>query len=418
MNISAISELKRAVIPLGKRSLLRVGGADAVKLVQGLTSNNLNRLVDCQAPAPVSIYTGFLSSTGRLMFDAIVSLEPGAHIQSAAGSVITNQPPALLIDVDSAVAERAAGHLKYYKMRDKATIDNVTSDYSVLSVLDRTYKSVRNDSLFVHLKEEKCTVMMDPRHDVMGLRILVPSSKSSVKGDVLSNFPEAQEDVYHLYRAQWGIPEGEKDYGYNSVIPLEYNFDLLNGVDFHKGCYLGQELTSRTHYTGLIRKRVFPVAMSSDKPSSPSSKEHHLLFSHIVINSLGTAAPATDSELKITKVAHEPQSPPSHATAQANAASAAFLTTNAHGNSNAASASEKTSEKSSEKTSERASRVAEKLLSSYGNVGLAMIKVDHIDGANFNSTKIKDTQGRSLELLEPCWWGKVVGLVAPTQQVS
>ncbi|EFA83234.1 putative mitochondrial transferase [Heterostelium album PN500] len=395
INISRIRDLKKCVIPLTSRSILKVSGPDAVKLVQGLTTNNMGRLVDSQAPSPTSLYTGFLSSTGRLLFDAVVFHQQNVEVISSSASRVAKSDGSsgeqqLFIDVDSEVASRAIEHLHYYKIRNKATIENVTEEFALFSVLDKTYKSVRNDQLFEHLKQQKCTVMMDPRHDAMGLRILVPSSKNSMKNEVLSNYPEEKEDVYNLYRVQNGIPQGVKDYSYDKVIPLEYNFDLLNGVDFHKGCYLGQELTSRTHYTGLIRKRLFPVVMSSDSPKEHSvKKEHHLLFSQSVVDSLDVQAPPADTELKITILT---------------GSTSPFNEKQPHQHSNT--------------PPPPPSRTTEKVISSYNNIGLAIVKVDHIDSASFKSTNIKDPKGRSLELLEPCWWSKVVGIQVPTQQVS
>ncbi|GAM19383.1 hypothetical protein SAMD00019534_025580 [Acytostelium subglobosum LB1] len=394
MLVNRIKDLKRCVIPItNSRTLIRVTGQDSVKMLQGLTTNNIARLVDVQHTNPGSLYTGFLSASGRLLFDAFVLHEQHAStITSSASSVAKVDNSAnetLLIDVDSEVATRAIEHLNFYKMRNKLKIENATSDYSILTVLDKTYKSVRDDKLFVHLKEENCTVLMDPRHQLMGLRLLVPSSKASAINTVLSAFHQETEDVYQLYRAQNGIPQGLKDYSFDKIIPLEYNFDLLNGVDFHKGCYLGQELMSRTHYTGLIRKRVFPVVMSPANGNKsnldPARKEHHLLFSQKVLDSIDVQSPEKDSELKITVDASTVSSPFNDPSTPSTAPP---------------------------------SRSSEKFLSGYNNVGLAMIKVDHIDASSFDSTKIIDNQGRPLQVIEPCWWSKVVGLQVPVQAVS
>ncbi|EGG24872.1 putative mitochondrial transferase [Cavenderia fasciculata] len=398
MNLARIKELKRCVVPLKNRTLVRVSGKDSVKFLQGLTTNNLTRLSDNQN-THASIYTGFLASTGRLLFDAIVSLEKQsttttstASTTAATASDSNSATHSYIVDVDSAVADKVFEHLKFYKMRDKVTIEDATQHYSVMSVLDKTYKTIRNDKLFEHLEEEQCSVMMDPRHDNMGIRILVPNSKTSIaKKDLFSTYSEEDEELYHLYRLQNGIPEGLKDYNYNTVIPLEYNFDLLNGVDFHKGCYLGQELTSRTHYTGLIRKRIFPVTMKA-KDEHVYPKEDHLLFSPYVLNSLNINTPPSDTELKVTMKNKGANSP--------------FTDKEQDGPS------------PSSTPAPSAGRSTEKFISGRQNVGLAMIKVEHIDAGDFKHTIIKDKESRQLQLLEPCWWGKVVGIVVPTQQVS
>ncbi|XP_037354681.1 putative transferase CAF17, mitochondrial isoform X2 [Talpa occidentalis] len=103
----------------------------------------------------------------------------------------------------------------------------------------------------------------DPRTARMGWRLLARvQGPAPVLGSQLG---DAQD--YHRHRYQQGVPEGIRDLPPGVALPLESNLAFMNGVSFTKGCYLGQELTARTHHTGVVRKRLFPVRLSGDLPA-------------------------------------------------------------------------------------------------------------------------------------------------------
>ncbi|KYQ94199.1 putative mitochondrial transferase [Tieghemostelium lacteum] len=388
-NIPLIQSLKKCIIQLNNRSIIKVVGKDALKHLNGLTTNHLIRLKDNQSPYVSSQYNGFLAPNGRLLFDSIISLDRSHYGQGTTTSLETDID-AFLIDIDKAVSKEAIDHLKQYKMRNKIDIIDVSDQYNLYSILDKTYKTVRDkDQSLVELESQECSVIMDPRHDIMGLRILMPKgvkNASELQNGLLSKFTQLPEEYYHLFRLSQGIAEGVEECQYSQVIPLEYNFDLLNGVDFHKGCYLGQELTSRTHFTGLIRKRVFPVVMKVDQVESVSVMDEALLSnesvppkeSHLfplrISNSLSLELPPKDSVLSVKNNNHTEE--------------AGY------------------------------SRSQDKFVSGQKSVGLAMLKLDNIDIFQLDNTTIKDQQQRDITLLPPCWLSKVTNPKQPIQEVS
>ncbi|EGC36751.1 hypothetical protein DICPUDRAFT_54438 [Dictyostelium purpureum] len=411
INLKSLEKLKKCVVPLKSRSLIKVVGSDALKHLQGLTTNNLNRLKDSQS-SNSSIYNGFLQSNGRLLFDSIISLDKEHSIKQKAEFVISNGNgngngngvvDSFIIDIDNAVLNDAVAHLKQYKLRNKIDIIDVTDQYRVYSILDKTYKTVRNDELLSILEDEGCSVMSDPRHQIMGVRLLVPSNKSSSIENHLAKYETMDEEIYHLFRLSQGIPEGRNEYQWGSVIPLEYNFDLLNGVDFHKGCYLGQELTSRTQFTGLIRKRVFPVVMKVDNVESPSVMDEaivdpnkppkeSLLFPKRILNSLNDHPhPEPNSVLSVKNISPTHKSTPIET-----------------------SDTVKSGEPQSLKSG---SRSQDKFLFGKRSLGLAMLKVENIDIFQLDNTVIHDNQGREVSLLPPSWLTKLGDKMTP-QQVS
>ena len=101
----------------------------------------------------------------------------------------------------------------------------------------------------------------------MGLRMLLPASDRAIPSNL------ADPQAYHIYRTLAGIPEGPLELPPGQALPFESNFDYTDSVSFNKGCYLGQELTARTHYTGVIRKRLLPFVSREDYDKYGSSGE-------------------------------------------------------------------------------------------------------------------------------------------------
>ena len=104
----------------------------------------------------------------------------------------------------------------------------------------------------------------DPRLAALGWRVLLPAATSVSE----LGCTDATEADYHAMRIKLGVPEGGRDYSFGDTFPHEALFDQLNGVDFDKGCYVGQELVSRMEHRGLARERIVPVEGDTDCPPS------------------------------------------------------------------------------------------------------------------------------------------------------
>jgi len=120
------------------------------------------------------------------------------------------------------------------------------------------------------------TMVGDPRLDMMGLRILSWNDdesngnsqflklKTTLQSHINIPIDEVSERDYNLHRYKLGVGEGPYDHPEGGCLPLECNADLLNSVSFDKGCYLGQELTARIHFTGVVRKRLMPIIIHKE----------------------------------------------------------------------------------------------------------------------------------------------------------
>ncbi|KAF2636317.1 Aminomethyltransferase folate-binding domain-containing protein [Massarina eburnea CBS 473.64] len=226
-------------VALPHRRLISLSGPDTTKFLHGLITNNVLGL-----EAPGGFYSAFLDARGRVLWDVFVYIRKGLDSQA---------PSAYIIEIDAGEVEALVKHLRRHKLRSKVTIE-VVEDSEV-----GVWASQNGLGLGpVHIQ--------DPRGQDMGARTLGPSDKST-RGDG----PSVDIQQYHLRRYLRGIPEGPLEIPRESALPMEYNFDLNQGIDFKKGCYVGQELTIRTKHTGVVRKRVLPVQLSL--PSSATDTD-------------------------------------------------------------------------------------------------------------------------------------------------
>ncbi|GCC21469.1 hypothetical protein chiPu_0019941 [Chiloscyllium punctatum] len=176
-----------------------------------------------------------------------------------------NEEPSILLECDATLLDAIQKHFKVYKIRRKVEI-SPCPELSLWTVLSLEQSAKAGSALEVDAKKVVvCT--RDPRTDAMGWRLVLSKVDDPLAVVLGSHLGDIQD--YHRYRYQIGIAEGVKDLPSGEAIPLESNLVYMNGISFTKGCYIGQELTARTHYTGVIRKRLMPIQL--DNPLPPGS---------------------------------------------------------------------------------------------------------------------------------------------------
>ncbi|XP_060104255.1 putative transferase CAF17 homolog, mitochondrial [Heteronotia binoei] len=169
----------------------------------------------------------------------------------------------ILLECDSAALDSLQKHLKLYKIRRKVSIAPCL-DMSLWAVILKEPSEEVSRKL-QHRSGNAVVVASDPRGDIMGWRLITNQSTNPleiVPGSRIGNIKD-----YHRHRYKQGIPEGIKDLPTGIALPLESNLAYMNGVSFTKGCYIGQELTARTHHMGVIRKRLLPIELAVPMPS-------------------------------------------------------------------------------------------------------------------------------------------------------
>ncbi|KAJ3161052.1 ccr4 associated factor [Geranomyces michiganensis] len=244
---------------LDGRGFLEVQGVEAIKFLQGLTTNQLTKV----ERGGDGVFAAFLTAQGRILFDVFIYPKNRGE---------TFPHPIFIIEHDARQTADILLHLKRYKLRAKLTVTDVSSQYQAYQIwgpstahLWGTYlppqigaAGGRNLPQGAQLPRERfCDIgCKDPRHADLGLRVV---SEAGNLPPLPGTFAEVSPSDYKLRRILMGIPEGADDFHSGTSLPLESNLDLISGVDFRKGCYLGQELTIRTYHTGVTRKRIVPV---------------------------------------------------------------------------------------------------------------------------------------------------------------
>ena len=254
---------KTAYTSLPTRRLISLHGPDASKYLQGLITNNV--------PAPgaegsrLGFYSAFLNASGRVLHD--VFIYPTQHSEQWRNRAPKSERDEVgyLIEVDAGKVEHLAKHLKRFKLRAKIGVRILDEgEWQVWSAWgsNTTNNSISGEIICPDLRAPPDT----------GLRIIAPADNGgSTKPDI---FPEAEESSvasYDLQRIVQGVPEGQKEIVMEAALPQESNIDYMRGIDFRKGCYVGQELTIRTHHTGVVRKRILPVQVYGWDEKSPEN---------------------------------------------------------------------------------------------------------------------------------------------------
>jgi transferase CAF17, mitochondrial len=251
--------LSRGITCLRNRRLVSLTGKDAPRLLQGLITNNVETLLAENRPG---FYAAFLNSHGRLLTDSFIYRIPNSQAKA--------ERDGFFIEVDNSIVDVLFTYLTRHKLRSQATIQLVEqSKYGVwVSWTDHRQVGLNTEydptSEIIHLA--------DPRVPHFASRFIIPES-FNVNGESpssLTNLPKVTEEDYKLRRNLYGITEGHAAMTEGRSLPHEFNLDVLNAIDFKKGCYVGQELTIRTQHQGVVRKRVLPTMLYSSDTSIPS----------------------------------------------------------------------------------------------------------------------------------------------------
>jgi folate-binding protein YgfZ len=221
---------KKAAI-LEDRGVVSVSGADATGFLQGLLTNDVERLGPGEAR-----YAALLTPQGKILFDMIAVRTPG-------------EGRSYLLDCAAAQVADLTRRLGFYKLRAKVAIADVSADRAVVAFW-ATEPATVDDGL----------VYADPRDPRLGRRAILTRSVGLAVG-----FEHVNE--YEGLRIAVGAPKGGLDFAYADAFPHDANFDLLHGVDFDKGCYVGQEVVSRMKHRGTVRKRVARVKLAGPAPA-------------------------------------------------------------------------------------------------------------------------------------------------------
>lgn len=230
---------------LPNRGVLAVSGEDRVKYLQGLVSNDV-RL----ATSERAIYTWFMTPQGKYLHDFII-FETGE---------------ALLLDVEADRRDDLLRRLKMYKLRSKITLEDWTDRFAVAALYGAGAAALAGLGGGERVRAAPLAgggvAAIDPRSEMLGVRALAPRDAA----ETLFNAPQADFADYDRLRLSLGVADGARDLVPEKSIALENNMDALGALSWDKGCYMGQELTARTKYRGLVKKRLATLRVDGALP--------------------------------------------------------------------------------------------------------------------------------------------------------
>jgi folate-binding protein YgfZ len=226
--------MKAAFLP--DRGVVKVSGDDARHFLNGLVTTDVTQV----APG-LGRFGALLTPQGKIIVDFLITEAP------------SGDGGGLLIDCPRPLAQALADKLGFYRLRAKVVVENLTDNLGVLAAWGGDL-NVKPDLAFA-----------DPRHAALGLRILVPEPLAQKAADLIGA-ELVDGTAYEFNRIASGVPRGGMDFMYGDAFPHETNMDRLHGVDFGKGCYVGQEVVSRMQHRGTTRTRTVRIDVNGPAP--------------------------------------------------------------------------------------------------------------------------------------------------------
>jgi folate-binding protein YgfZ len=228
--------MKAAFLP--DRGVVKVNGEDARNFLNGLVTTDTGLV----RPG-LARFGALLTPQGKIIVDFLITEAPAGH------------GGGFLLDCPRALAQTLADKLGFYKLRAKVAVENLSDSLGVLAAWDGE-PAIKPDLSFT-----------DPRSEKLGWRILV-AEELSAKVATLIGADLLDSAAYEAHRIACGVPRGGVDFTYSDAFPHETNMDRLHGVDFDKGCYVGQEVVSRMQHRGTARTRIVRFVIDGARPET------------------------------------------------------------------------------------------------------------------------------------------------------
>jgi folate-binding protein YgfZ len=221
---------------LPDRGVVKVSGEDARNFLNGLVTTDVGLV-----QPGLARFGALLTPQGKITVDFLITEVPAGH------------GGGFLLDCPRALAQTLADKLGFYKLRAKVAVENLSDSLGVLTAWDGE-PAIKPDMSFA-----------DPRSEKLGWRILVPEVLAQKVASLLGA-DLLDSTAYEAHRIACGVPRGGVDFMYSDAFPHETNMDRLHGVDFDKGCYVGQEVVSRMQHRGTARTRIVRLMIEDARP--------------------------------------------------------------------------------------------------------------------------------------------------------
>ena len=233
------------IYTLENRGIIYISGSDTKKFLQNIVSNNIEKIND-----KTSIFSSLLTPQGKYLFDFI----------------ITKHKNGFFLDCQKSQAKELFEKLILYKLRSKVEILNLSNEFVVAVLSQDKFLNLNNaiDKEGYTLKFREDPLFLDPRNKKLGARLIINLEKLYLSIKKLNLKPAEPKNYYKLSH-ELGIPQIECENLKDKVFGIECNFEELNGIDFKKGCYVGQENTARIKLKNKLSKRLLPFKVVKGK---------------------------------------------------------------------------------------------------------------------------------------------------------
>ena len=229
---------------LEDRGIIYIEGPDTKEFLQNIITNNLNKISDKQ-----SIYSSLLTAQGKYLFDFI----------------LVKHKKGYLIDCEKMELENLIKALKIYKLRSKVEILNLSNEFTVASLSFEKYLSLEdNQTPGFTFKYREDSILLDPRNIKLGARLISNLKKLYMSLKKL-DLKIIDKNVYYKESFDLGIAQINSTKLKDKIFGIECNFEELDAIDFKKGCFVGQENTSRNRLRNKLRRRLLPIKIKEGK---------------------------------------------------------------------------------------------------------------------------------------------------------
>ena len=235
--------MNNSVYILKDRAILYISGNDAKEFLQNLISNDINKVT-----SNLSCFSSLLTPQGKFLYEFIVVKHKSGYF----------------IDCEKSQSDEIFKQLNLYKIRSKVEILNLSNEFVVASFGYEKYLSIEGskDILGFTLKYREDPIILDPRNKSLGARLIINLEKLYLSLKKLDLKDDKIENYYNQSHNLGIVPKNLNKLK-NKLFGIECNFEELNGIDFKKGCYVGQENTARIKLKNKLSKRLLPIKMIS-----------------------------------------------------------------------------------------------------------------------------------------------------------
>ena len=235
----------KSVYILDDRSILYINGDDAKEFLQNLISNDINKVNDSN-----SCFSSLLTPQGKFLYEFIIIKHKSGY----------------LIDCDKTQADGLFKQFSLYKLRSKVEILNLSNEFIVAAFSYEKFLAFKEakDKTGFTIKYREDPILLDPRNKELGARLIINLEKLYLSLKKL-DLHDANLKEYYSLSHKLGIVPKNLNKLQNKLFGIECNFEELNGIDFKKGCYVGQENTARIKLKNKLSKRLFPININKGK---------------------------------------------------------------------------------------------------------------------------------------------------------